>query len=429
MAVSVCRRSRVVTILMSLASLALAACGESAQTPAAAGYGPHPALPAPVHTLLPTIVIAPAIGWPAGAMPTAAPGFTVSALARGLEHPRWLAVLPNGDVLVAETNAPAHPRGGFSLRGFVVSWLMRKAGADTPSPDRISLLRRGPDGVVTRNTFLTGLHSPFGMALVGGTLYVADTDALLAFPYTPGATAIIAAPKKVADLPAGPIDHHWTKDVIASRDGTKLYVTIGSNSNRGENGLDAEVGRAEVLEMDPASGATRIFAAGLRNPNGLAWQPQTGALWVAVNERDEMGSDLVPDYMTALKDGGFYGWPYSYWGQHLDPRVTPQRPDLVASAIVPDYALGAHTASLGLAFYDGNAFPADYAGGAFVAQHGSWNRKPASGYKVMFVPFKAGKPAGAPLDVLSGFLNADGEAMGQARGRSGRHGRGLAGGR
>ena len=407
------RRTSSARALMAITCLALAGCGESAKEPSASGYGPHPVLPAPVKTLIPTIDIPPASGWPAGATPRAAPGFTVTALARGLDHPRWLAVLPNGDVLVAETNGPSHPKGGFSLRGFVVGWLMRKAGASVPSPDRITLLRRAPDGTVTRSAFLTGLHSPFGMSLFGDTFYVADTDALLAFPYKDGATSIMAAPRKIADLPGGPIDHHWTKDVIASRDGKTLYVTVGSNSNRAEKGMAVEENRADVLAIDAATGATRVFAAGLRNPNGLAWQPQSGALWVAVNERDEMGSDLVPDYMTSLKEGGFYGWPYSYWGDHLDPRVTPPRPDLVAKAIVPDYGLGAHTASLGLAFYEGAAFPAAYTGGAFVGQHGSWNRKPPSGYKVVFVPFKDGAPAGAPQDFLTGFLGPDGDAWGR----------------
>ena len=404
-------------ILAAPVLLALAACGESGDAAAPQTYGPHPVLPAPVRHWFPTVDIASAKGWPAGATPKVPPGFTVTALATGLDHPRWLAVLPNGDVLVAETNGPAHPESNgfsrFNPRNLAFAWFLHKAGGSTPSADRITLLRRESDGKVTRHAFLTGLHSPFGMVLVGDTLYVADTDALLAFPYQAGATSIAAAPRKVADLPGGPIDHHWTKDVIASPDGTTLYVSVGSNSNRAENGMAAEANRAAVLAIDAATGRARIYASGLRNPNGLAWQPQSGALWVAVNERDEMGNNLVPDYMTSVTDGGFYGWPYSYFGQHLDPKIKDQRPDLVAKAIVPDYALGAHTASLGLTFAAGSSFPPAYASGAFVGQHGSWNRKPVSGYKVIFVPFADGKPSGPPRDFLTGFLAANGDALGR----------------
>jgi len=284
-----------------------------------------------------------------------------------------------------------------------------------PSANRISLLRDADgDGVAeTRTVFLQGLSSPFGMALVGETFYVANADILVKVPYRSGETSIGAAPVKVADLPGGgELNHHWTKSLLASRDGSRLYVGVGSNSNVGENGMAAEVNRAAVLEVDPASGATRVFASGMRNPVGIGWQPQSGALWVAVNERDELGSDLVPDYMTSVRPGGFYGWPYSYYGQHVDTRVKPPRPDLVASAIKPDYALGPHTGSLGLTFYDGTLFPARYAGGAFIGQHGSWNRDPPSGYKVIFVPFAGGMPGGEAEDVLTGFLHE-----GQARGR------------
>jgi glucose/arabinose dehydrogenase len=257
------------------------------------------------------------------------------------------------------------------------------------------------------------LNSPFGMALVGNDFYVANSDAIVRFPYRTGDSKITVAGVKLADLPAGPLNHHWTKDLVASPDGSKLYATVGSNSNVGENGMDVETSRAAVLEVDRVTGKSRVFASGLRNPNGPAWQPQSGALWVVVNERDELGNDLVPDYMTSVKDGGFYGWPYSYYGQHVDARVEPQRPDLVAKAIAPDYALGAHTASLGLAFNTGNLFPPDMANGAFIGQHGSWNRKPRAGYKVIFVPFANGKPSGQPRDILTGFLNADGEAQGR----------------
>ena len=399
-------------LAVALAATTLAACGESATVPASKGYGPEPVLPPPKQTWLPTMDVAPAKGWAPGATPVAAPGFSVGALATGLDHPRWLYVLPNNDVLVAESNAPPAPEH-HGLRAFVAKWLMTRAGAGVASPDKIILLRGDGTGHVERHVFLDKLHSPFGMTLVGDTLYVADTDALLKFPYKTGDTSITAPAVKVVDLPGGPIDHHWTKDVIASQDGRKLFVTVGSNSNAAENGIAAEKDRADVLEVDPVTGSYHVFAAGLRNPNGLSWQPQSGALWVAVNERDELGSDLVPDYMTSLKEGGFYGWPYSYYGRHVDARVEPQRPDLVAKAIVPDYALGAHTASLGLTFYEGTAFPSAFQGGAFIGQHGSWNRKPRSGYKVIFVPFKDGKPAGPPMDFLTGFLTADGDAQGR----------------
>ena len=293
--------------------------------------------------------------------------------------------------------------------------VMGRAGAGVPSANRITLLR-DPNGngiATTRTVFLQGLNSPFGMTLVGNDLYVADTDAILRFPYHSGDTQIAAPGVKVIDLPAGLINHHWTKNVIASQDWALLYVTVGSNSNVGENGVENEIDRAAIWEVDPATGRSRIFASGLRNPNGLAWQPQSGALWTTVNERDELGSDLVPDYMTSVKDGAFYGWPYSYFGQHIDTRVKPPRPDLVAQAIAPDYALGTHTASLGLAFYSGNLLPRRYANGAFIGQHGSWNRQPRSGYKVIFVPFVDGRPAGPPEDVLTGFVSEQGNALGR----------------
>ena len=396
-------------------TLALVGCSEVARLPVEAGMGPHPTLPSPNPTLIPTVNIAPARGWPPGATPVAASGFAVRAFATGLDHPRSLYVLPNGDVLVAETNAPPKPDDQKGIRGWFFKRFQKKAGAGVPSANRITLLRDADgDGLPeTRTAFLEGLHSPFGMTKVGHRLYVANSDALVSFPYEDGATKITAPGVKVADLPAGTINHHWTKTVVASRDGSHLYVSVGSNSNAGENGLDKEAGRAAILEVDPATGASRIFASGLRNAVGLSWQPQSGALWASVNERDEIGSDLVPDYMTEVKDGGFYGWPFSYFGQHIDKRVKEQRPDLVAKAIVPDYALGAHTASLGLVFYDGNLLPKRYAGGAFVGQHGSWNRKPRSGYKVIFVPFAEGRPAGPAEDVLSGFLDAGGNAFGR----------------
>ena len=402
--------------LLALAALGLSACGDRATLPVAAGTGPHPELPPPDQSMLPTVNVATATGWAEGALPTPAAGLTVALFADGLDHPRWLYVLPDGDVLVAETNAPPKPEDGKGIKGWVMGLVMKRAGAGVPSADRITLLRDsdGDGAADSRSVFLDGLHSPFGMALVGGDLYVADTDALLRFPYQEGETRIEAPGKKVTDLPAGPINHHWTKNVIASPDGKHLYVTVGSNSNAGENGMAVEEGRAAIWEVDPATGQHRIFASGLRNPNGLAWQPATGALWTVVNERDELGSDLVPDYMTAVQDGAFYGWPYSYYGAHVDERVQPQRPDLVARAVVPDYALGPHTASLGLTFANGaRAMPPEFRTGAFVGQHGSWNREPRSGYKVIFVPFEGGKPSGQPVDVLTGFLDADGNAQGR----------------
>ncbi|VVN12792.1 hypothetical protein PS619_03912 [Pseudomonas fluorescens] len=393
----------------------LAACGETSSLQVSDGTGPSPKLPEPNKTLIPTVNIAPAIGWPQGAKPTAATGTQVAAFAEGLDHPRWLYVLPNGDVLVAETNAPPKPDDSSGIRGWVMKKVMGKAGAGVPSPNRITLLRDADhDGVAeTRTVFLQNLNSPFGMTLVGNDLYVADTDRLLRFNYEPGATEIKSQPIKVVDLPGGTLNHHWTKNVIASKDGSKLYVTVGSNSNVGENGLDKEEGRAAIWEVDRATGNHRIFASGIRNPNGLAWEPKSGALWTAVNERDEIGSDLVPDYITSVKDGGFYGWPFSYYGQHVDVRVSPQNPDLVAKAIAPDYAVGPHTASLGLSFAEGNTLPAQFKEGAFIGQHGSWNRKPHSGYKVIFVPFTGGKPSGTPVDVLTGFLDKDENALGR----------------
>ncbi|WP_339466661.1 MULTISPECIES: PQQ-dependent sugar dehydrogenase [unclassified Pseudomonas] len=393
----------------------LAACGESSSLQVSDGTGPSPKLPEPNKTLIPTVNIAPAVGWPDGAKPTAAAGTQVAAFAEGLDHPRWLYVLPNGDVLVAETNAPPKPDDSSGIRGWIMKKVMGKAGAGVPSANRITLLRDADhDGVAeTRTVFVQNLNSPFGMTLVGNDLYIADTDRLLRLHYETGATEIKTQPIKVTDLPGGTLNHHWTKNVIASKDGSKLYVTVGSNSNVGENGLDREEGRAAIWEVDRATGDHRIFASGIRNPNGLAWEPSTGALWTAVNERDEIGSDLVPDYITSVKDGGFYGWPFSYYGQHVDVRVSPQNLDLVAKAIVPDYAVGPHTASLGLTFAEGNTLPAQFKEGAFIGQHGSWNRKPHSGYKVIFVPFTGGKPNGKPVDVLTGFLDKDENALGR----------------
>ena len=398
---------------LAVVALSLASCdGDSRELSPLVGYGANPELPPPHETLFSTVNIAPAEPWAEGEMPTPASGFAVNAFAKGLDHPRWIYVLPNGDVLVAESNAPPKPTLG--IRGWIMGRVMKSAGAGVPSANRITLLRDADgDGTAeTRSVFLQGLHSPFGMALVGNNLYVANADSIVRFPYTEGATSITVQGTKVIDLPGLPLNHHWTKNIIASKDGTKLYATVGSNSNIGENGMNIEEGRAAIWEIDLATGRSRIFASGLRNPNGLAWEPETGALWTAVNERDDLGDNLVPDYITSVREGGFYGWPYSYFGQNVDERVKPQRPDLVARAIPPDYALGAHTASLGLAFYEDTAFPEQYRGGAFVGQHGSWNRTQLSGYKVIFVPFENGRPSGLPQDILTGFVRDD-----EARGR------------
>ena len=404
-------------LIPGLALTALcAAAGAQTMPP---GFGPNPSLPAPEKQLIPTINVAKAQPWPNGTRPVAAAGLAINAYAGGLDHPRWLYVLPNGDVLVAETNKPPKkeeykPDGVVAkVKGAVMAQQQKKAGAGVPSANRITLLRGiGANGLATsRTVFLDGLTSPFGMALVGNELFIANADALVKFPYKEGDTRIIAKATKVADLPAG-MNHHWTKGLVASPDGSKLYVSVGSNSNVGENGMDKEEGRAAIWEFDRATGKGRIFAGGLRNPVGMAFHPESKVLWTSVNERDELGDDLVPDYMTSVKDGGFYGWPYSYYGQIVDTRPQPPRPDLVAKAIKPDYALGAHTASLGLAFYDGNLMP-QFKNGALVGQHGSWNRKPHSGYKLIYVPFAGGMPNGPPQDVVTGFLSKDEKAYGR----------------
>jgi glucose/arabinose dehydrogenase len=378
-------------------------------------YGPAPALPAPEQRMVPVVNIAPAKPWQGDEHPQAAAGFALTRFAADLAHPRMLYVLPNGDVLVAETDTPAKPEDYAGVKGKVAKFTQQRAGSGHGSANRLILLRDADgDGVAEmRKVFLDGLNSPYGMALVGDTLYVANTDALVKVHYRQGATQIREAPAKLIDLPAGPINHHWTKNLLASRDGKRLYVAVGSNSNAGERGAAAEKNRADILEVDPASGNWRVFASGLRNPVGMDWQPDSGALWVAVNERDELGDELVPDYMTAVEHDAFYGFPYSYYGDHLDPRVQPQRLDLVAQARKPDYALGAHTASLGLAFYDGDALAPRYRHGAFIGQHGSWNRSVRSGYRVVFVPFAQGKPAGDPEEILSGFVDANGDARGR----------------
>jgi glucose/arabinose dehydrogenase len=405
-------------VLVAMAATLAAGSARCASEDSAGEYGPTPTIAPPTKSILPTLHIAAARGWADGTTPRAASGTSVTAWATGLAHPRWLYVLPNGDVLVAETEAPPKPDDNKGARGKMQKLLMKRAGSGAhPSANRITLLRDSADGTsVERHIFLQDLNAPIGMALIGNNFYVADSDAVLRFPYQPGDTELRTKGIKITDLPAGRINHHWTKSLVASADGRKLYVGVGSNSNAAENGLDVEHERAAVWEIDAKSGEHRVYASGLRNPVGLAWEPEANKLWVAVNERDELGDHVPPDYMTALRDGAFYGWPFSYYGQHVDERVKPQNPDLVATAIAPDYALGAHTASLGLCWSGSAGSLAGlpmFGHGMFVGQHGSWNRKTYSGYKVVFVPFAAGKPSGPPVDVLTGFLDAKHRALGR----------------
>ncbi|MDP3459097.1 MAG: sorbosone dehydrogenase family protein, partial [Hyphomonas sp.] len=400
---------------LPLALLAIAACASEETAPVSIGFGPSPQLPAPEKKLLPTVKVATVAIWPEGEMPMPAAGYAVTEFARGLDHPRWLYELPNGDVLVAESNAPARPDDGGGIRGFFMKRAMAKAGAGVPSADRITLLRDADgDGTAEVKTeYMTGLMSPFGMTVLGETLYIANADGIVRVPYVTGETVNTATPEPFFTLPGGPINHHWTKNIVANADGTKIYAAVGSNSNIGENGKEAETGRAAIWEIDVATATGRVFATGLRNPVGMDFAAD-GTLYTVVNERDELGDNLVPDYLTSVKDGAFYGWPYSYYGQTVDTRIKPPNPDLVARAIAPDYALGAHTASLGLDVTDGQSpgMSAAFGPGAFIGQHGSWNRDPRSGYEVIFVPFGAGGPEGEPQKVLTGFLQGD-----RARGR------------
>jgi glucose/arabinose dehydrogenase len=406
-----------------IALAALAACSDKGGDPLRQ-YGPNPVLPDPHQYLLPPMSVPNAVGWKPGEAPTVPAGLRIQAMATGLMHPRIVYPLPNGDILVVESNGPGTKP--FRPKDYIQGKVKARAGAAQKGGNRITLLRDADgDGVPELKTVLLDkLHSPYGIAWVAGTLYVANTDAIMAFPFTPGETKITAPGVKLADLPAGAINHHWTKAMVASADGSKLYVGVGSNSNITENGMDVEAGRAAIYEVDRATGAKRIYASGVRNPTNLAIQPGTGTLFAVANERDEIGPDLVPDYLTSVKDGGFYGWPYSYWGQHVDIRVHPQNPDMVAKAIKPDYGLSSHVAALGLTFSQSEKLAPAFADGVFVGEHGSWDRVPLNGYQVIFVPFANGRPSGMPIPVVTNFLAADhktvrGRPVGVAIDRSG----------
>ena len=404
--------------LWCMFGVCLAGCASSAKLPLASVSGPAPSIPSPTRSRIPTVNVAKVVGWSGRDHPVAIPGTVVNAFARKLDHPRWLYVLPNGDVLVAESNAPPRPEMRTGVRNWFLRLFMHEGGAGGPSANRITLLRDADgDGVAeVRSVFAKNLNSPFGMSLVGNTLYVANSDAVVSFPYTTGQIEITSSPTRVVELPAGPINHHWTRGLVASADGSKLYVSVGSNSDYGERGLDKEIDRAAILEVDLRSRTRRVYASGMRNPIGMTWIPGHEALWVAVNEREELGGDLPPDYMTAVKPNGFYGWPFSYHGKNIDPRVEPQNPELVATAITPDYALGPHTASMGIAWAGTTLLPSRFHNGMIVTQHGSWNRVPRSGYRVVFVPFANGKPSGQPQVLLTGFVNGDDNAQGRPAG-------------
>jgi glucose/arabinose dehydrogenase len=410
------------SMIALIAFAVLTACGSKGGDPALQ-YGPNPYLPTPHQYLLPPMNVPQSMGWSAGETPTASVGLKVAALAVGLEHPRFLYTLPDGDILVVESNGPGTEF--FRPKDFIAGKVKARAGASGKGGNRITLLREAGEGrVELRTIFIDHLHSPYGVVLVGDTLYVANTDAILAFTYVPGMTQMTSSGVKLTDLPAGPIDHHWTKSLTASPDGAKLYVGVGSNSNITENGMAVEEGRAAIYEVDRLTGDKRIFASGTRNPTGVAFEPQTHQLFAVVNERDEIGPDLVPDYLTSIRQGGFYGWPYSYWGSHVDVRVHPQRPDLVVQAIKPDYGLSSHVAPLSLLFSEGQQLSPTFANGVFISEHGSWDRSPLNGYRVIFVPFVDGQPVGGPMTVVSGFLGENnatvhGRPVGLALDRSG----------
>lgn len=406
--------------LVLAAAFVLAACGAS-PPPADQGYGPDPQLPAPKEDgALPTLRTADVVGWAAGEAPVAPQGFTVTRFAEGLAHPRWIYVLPNGDVLVAETSSTPSTGGGFM--GWARNMVQRRAGAIADNANRVTLLRDADrNGQISANerfVFAQDLNQPFGMVLLGDHIYIANTNAVLRFAYAPGATSVSNG-ETILELPYNEGDNgHWTRSLVANADGTKLYVAVGSATNIADGGMAIEEGRAAIWEFNPDGSEARIYASGLRNPVGMAWAPGTPTLWVAVNERDMLGDNLVPDYMTSVRDGAFYGWPYYYYGMHRDERVPIPANVRLREATAPDYALGAHTASLGLYFYEFDGFPERYWNGAFIGQHGSWNRSELAGYKVVFVPFTDGVPSGQPQDFLTGFLNERGQARGRPVGVS-----------
>jgi glucose/arabinose dehydrogenase len=379
--------------------------------------GPNPVLPKPTTELMPDLKIAKVVGWKEGQVPKVPEGLTVTPYAKDLVNPRTVRTLSNGDVLVVQARAPEgkpKPRPKDVIRDWVMAIAKGDSGGPQKDSNLITLLRdTNRDGRVDeRHNLLTGLNSPFGVVWHDGTLYVAAADAILAYPYQLGETRITAEPKVLTPLPGGPINHHWTKDLALSPDGLFLYASVGSNSNAGERGLEAEKGRAAIWQVDRTTGLARVYASGLRNPNGLTIHPDTGVLWTVVNERDELGPNLVPDYLTSVQENGFYGWPWSYFGHHVDERVHPPRPDMVAKAIKPGYALSSHVAALGLTFSMSSSLPEPYRSGAFIGEHGSWNRSAFSGYKVVYVPFENGRPVGKAQDVVTGFLEGD-----EARGR------------
>lgn len=398
--------------LIGLVALALAAPGGGG---AQVQWGPDPQLPPPQRGLLPSMTIPRPAGW-GDALPTVPQGYRIAAIATDLRIPRQTLVLPNGDILVAEGSGGNAP--SLRPKDFIAGFIKSLGKSPVAGGNRLTLLRDADgDGTYeTRGVFAENLNAPYGLALVGGAIYVANQDALVRFDYQEGQTEASGPPTLVAQLPAV-INHHWTKAMTASADGRFLYVGIGSNSNITERGMAAEEDRAMIWEIEAATGRHRQYATGLRNPTALAIQPGSGQLWAVVNERDEIGPDLVPDYLTAVREGGFYGWPYSYWGQTVDTRVRPRDPAKVAAAIRPDYALGSHVAALGLAF-SSPAMGEAFAEGVFVGQHGSWNRDEPVGYRVVFVPFRDGRPAGPPLDVVTGFLTAEGNARGRPVGVS-----------
>jgi glucose/arabinose dehydrogenase len=394
------------SVLAMACMVILGGCSEKASLDAPQQSGSDPALPKAKNFLVPPMQVPGGVGWKQGQTPKVAAGLKIESIASGLMHPRQLLTLPNGDVLVVESNGPG-TEPVTTPKQLIAGIVKNRSDKGSKGGNRITLLRKtgAATGEWEKHVFIENLHSPFGAQLIGDSLYVANTDGIVKFPYTDGETQITAPGVAFADLPST-INHHWTKSLLASPDGSKLYVGVGSNSNITENGLEVEYRRADVLEVDVASGASRIYAYGLRNPTGLQWGPD-GKLWAIVNERDEIGADLVPDYMTSVQEGAFYGWPYSYFGQHVDSRVMPQRPDLVAKAVKPDYALGSHVAPLGFLISENNALPEKYHGGAFVSEHGSWDRSPLSGYEIVYVAFRDGKPVGAPETVVSGFYSQD----------------------